>query len=106
METMGEMFEHMMVFAKVVETGSITKAAEQLKITKSSVSKRLSDLESALGVKLMQRTTRRSHLTEAGELYLRKSQMILEEVRTLIAALCIGIRENGMIIIVALPKIL
>ncbi len=80
---MSEMFEHMMVFAKVVETGSITKAAEQLKITKSSVSKRLSDLESALGVKLMQRTTRRSHLTEAGELYLRKSQMILEEVESL-----------------------
>ncbi len=55
---MGQL-EDMYIFLRVVETGSITKAAEQMNIAKSAVSKRLSLLEQKLGIKLINRTTRK-----------------------------------------------
>lgn len=76
---MGQL-ENMQIFAKVVEAGSITKAAEQLNLAKSAVSKRLNELEQRLGVKLINRTTRKSSLTEAGITYFRQSKLILDEV--------------------------
>lgn len=57
------------VFTAVIETGSFSKAAGKLGVTKSSVSKRISGLEAQLGVKLLHRTTRKLSLTEAGERY-------------------------------------
>ncbi|HEY0720279.1 MAG TPA: LysR family transcriptional regulator [Gammaproteobacteria bacterium] len=54
------------VFAKVVELGNFGKAAEQLGLTRSAVSKHVSRLESGLGVKLLHRTTRAMSLTDAG----------------------------------------
>ena len=54
------------VFAKVVDLGSFGKAAEQLGMTRSAVSKHVSRLESGLGVKLLHRTTRAMSLTDAG----------------------------------------
>lgn len=62
---MGQL-ENMRIFITVVETGSITRAAERLNLAKSAISKRLSELEQQLGVKLLNRTTRTSSLTEAG----------------------------------------
>ncbi|MCG7588778.1 LysR family transcriptional regulator, partial [Photobacterium sp. OFAV2-7] len=76
---MGQL-EDMHVFIRVVETGSITKAAEQLNLAKSAVSKRLSELENRLNSKLINRTTRKSSLTEAGTLYYQQVKQILEEV--------------------------
>lgn len=76
---MGQL-EDMHVFVRVVETGSITKAAEQLNLAKSAVSKRLSELENRLNSKLINRTTRKSSLTEAGTLYYQQVKLILEEV--------------------------
>lgn len=76
---MGQL-EDMQVFARVVETGSITKASEQLNLAKSAISKRLSELENRLGSKLINRTTRKSSLTEAGTLYYQHVKLILEEV--------------------------
>ncbi len=79
---MGQL-ESMQVFARVVEAGSITKAAEQLNLAKSAVSKRLRELEGRLGLKLINRTTRKSSLTEAGTLYYQRVKLILEEVEVL-----------------------
>ncbi len=57
------------VFTAVIEHGSFSKAACYLGITKSAVSKRISALEDQMGVKLLQRSTRKLSLTEAGERY-------------------------------------
>jgi DNA-binding transcriptional LysR family regulator len=54
-----EHLTEMMTFAKVVETRSFSAAAEELKTSKSLVSKQIGNLESALGVRLLNRTTRR-----------------------------------------------
>ncbi|MBA6233621.1 MULTISPECIES: LysR family transcriptional regulator [unclassified Colwellia] len=76
---MGQL-EDMYIFLRVVETGSITKAAEQMNIAKSAVSKRLSLLEQKLGIKLINRTTRKSSITEAGQRYYHRSKLIVDEV--------------------------
>jgi DNA-binding transcriptional LysR family regulator len=68
-------------FAAVVEKGSFTAAAEALDISKPVVSKQVSQLEKYLGVQLLQRTTRRLRLTEAGEVFIRYSQRIVAEAR-------------------------
>ena len=68
-------------FAAVVEAGSFTAAAEALGVSKSVVSKQVSHLERHLGVQLLQRTTRRLHLTQAGEVFASYTQRIMSEVR-------------------------
>jgi DNA-binding transcriptional LysR family regulator len=55
------------VFCRVVDTGSFTKAAEQLVLSRAVVSKYITRLEARLGARLLHRTTRRLSLTEAGE---------------------------------------
>ena len=79
---MGQL-EDMAMFVRVVEAGSINKAAEQLNIAKSAVSRRLKDLETRLGSQLISRTTRQSNLTQAGEQYYQKVHHILSEVDAL-----------------------
>ena len=56
------------IFAKVVEAKSFTKGAKLLGMPKPSVSRRVANLEESLGVRLLQRTTRRLELTEAGRI--------------------------------------
>ncbi|MES0882806.1 LysR family transcriptional regulator [Roseibium sp. SCP14] len=58
------------VFAAVAETGSFSKAADRLGLSKSAVSRRVSALERHLSVRLLERTTRHLRVTEAGERYL------------------------------------
>lgn len=79
---MGQL-EDMAMFVRIVEAGSITKAAEQLNIAKSAVSRRLKELETRLGSQLISRTTRQSNLTQAGEQYYQKVCHILSEVDAL-----------------------
>jgi DNA-binding transcriptional LysR family regulator len=62
------------MFVKVVETGSFTAAAAGLRLPKSSVSRGVSALEEALGARLLQRTTRRLHLTDAGRRYFQRAR--------------------------------
>ena len=76
-------FEEMRQFVRVVEAGSISKAAEQLGLAKSGVSRRLAELEARLGVRLLNRTTRRSSLTEAGRTYYAGSVKLLSDVAEL-----------------------
>ena len=68
------------VFVKVVQAGSFSQAARLLNMPNSTVSAKVAALEKSLGVTLLQRTTRRLHLTEAGEGYFRRCLRALEEL--------------------------
>lgn len=68
----------MLFFAEVVERGGFAAAGRALGIPKSRLSRRVSDLETQLGVRLLQRTTRKISLTEVGEAYLRHCQALRE----------------------------
>ncbi len=70
----------MAVFAQVVEDGGFTAAARRLGLAKSSVSKQVAQLEDRLGVRLLERTTRRIRLTEAGARYFESCRRIVAEV--------------------------
>src|SRR3546814_4407499 len=59
--------EALVVFAKVVESGSLSKAAVLLDMPKSTVTRKVSRLESQLGEKLLRRSTHRITVTELGE---------------------------------------
>ncbi len=59
----------LLVFARVVQTGSFTAAARSLKMPKSTVSRKVSDLEERMGAQLLQRTTRALRLTDVGHAY-------------------------------------
>ncbi len=73
-------FADMQVYVSVVESGSISAAAERLNLAKSAVSRRLAELEARLGVSLIQRTTRRLNLTDSGRDYYTRCVAILADV--------------------------
>jgi len=68
-------------FSAVVEKGSFTAAAKALGISRPVVSKQVALLEQQLGVQLLHRTTRRLHLTHAGEVFASYSRQIISDVR-------------------------
>lgn len=70
-------FDQLTAFVKVAELGSYTRAAEALDLSRTLLSRRVMALEESLGARLIQRTPRRLHLTEAGERYLARAQAIL-----------------------------
>ncbi len=70
----------MRVFARVMERGSFAAAAEDLGLTPSAVSKVVSRLEDRLGVRLIERTTRRLALTPEGETFLDRTRRILADI--------------------------
>lgn len=65
-------------FVVIAQMGSISRAAERLGVAKSGVSRRLSDLETRLGVQLVVRTTRQFSLTEEGQTFLGKAEAALD----------------------------
>jgi DNA-binding transcriptional LysR family regulator len=69
----------MYFFAEVVDRGGFAAAGRALGLPKSKLSRRVAELEQRLGVRLLQRTTRKLSLTEAGELYHRHAVAIREE---------------------------
>ena len=69
----------MFLFASVAHAGSFTAAADSLSIPKSTLSRRISELESELNIRLLERSTRSLHLTEAGKVYLQYCERIREE---------------------------
>jgi DNA-binding transcriptional LysR family regulator len=75
------------VFVKVVEAGSFSAAARRLEMPKATVSARVARLEKRLGLRLIQRTTRRLRVTEAGEQYFHHCAAALREVELAEAAL-------------------
>src|SRR5262249_36397597 len=70
----------MVVFARVVERGSFAAAAHDLGLSASAVSKLLARLEGRLGVRLINRTTRRLALTAEGTTYLKRSRASLAAI--------------------------
>ncbi|RWH84425.1 MAG: LysR family transcriptional regulator [Mesorhizobium sp.] len=68
------------VFARVVETGSFTAAARLLAMPKTTVSRRVAALEREVGVRLLQRTTRSLNVTDAGRLYYEQSSQALRTI--------------------------
>ncbi|MEL6997731.1 MAG: LysR family transcriptional regulator [Pseudomonadota bacterium] len=71
-------FEDLKAFVQVVESGSLTRAAEVLQVATSAVSRRIKDLEGRLGTQLLQRTTRQMRLTASGETFQRRAVEILQ----------------------------
>lgn len=67
-------------FVRVAELGSFTKAADELDVSRTMASKHVMDLEAELGAKLLNRTTRTVHLTEAGEHYLDRARDALDRL--------------------------
>ena len=76
-----DVFQTMRFFMAVAQSGSFTAAAELLDTTTTNVSKAVSSLEARLQTRLINRTTRRLALTEAGARYLQRCERILDEVR-------------------------
>jgi DNA-binding transcriptional LysR family regulator len=71
----------MLLFAEVVERGGFAAAGRALGLPKSRLSRRVAALEAQLGVRLLQRTTRKLSLTEVGEAYLRHCQALRESAQ-------------------------
>lgn len=70
----------MHAFVTVVNEGSFTRAADRLEMSPQLVSKYVSQLEQHLGVRLLNRTTRKIHLTEAGTRYQHLAQQVLNDI--------------------------
>jgi DNA-binding transcriptional LysR family regulator len=75
-----DMLQAIRAFAQVASVGSFTTAAQKLDVGTSQVSRAIADLETHLNVRLLNRTTRRVALTEAGERYLSHCEVILKHL--------------------------
>lgn len=73
-------FDAMQAFARVVETGSFTKAAETLHLSKTSVTQLVQQLEARLRVRLLNRTTRKVNVTADGAAYYERVVRLLAEI--------------------------
>lgn len=71
-----------LMFSKVVETKSFTAAALVLGVPKSTVSRKLAQLEERLGVRLIQRTTRKLSLTDVGQVYYERIRTVITDIAT------------------------
>lgn len=67
-------------FVRVVESGSFVRAAERLQLSTSALSQRVADLESHLGTRLLNRTTRKLSLTESGQAFFERSVALLADL--------------------------
>ncbi len=73
-------FQEMRVFAAVVDAGSFVGASESIEMSKPAVSRHVAALEARLGVRLLQRTTRKLSLTDEGEVFYARCKELLVEV--------------------------
>src|SRR5687768_3931880 len=70
----------LMLFARVVDEGSFSRAAERVGLPKSTVSRRIAALEAQLGERLLLRTTRKLTVTDFGHSVLEHAQQVASEV--------------------------
>lgn len=73
-------FASMEAFVRVVDSGSFTRAAERLGVTRAAISKHVRQLEEHLGVRLLNRTTRQVALTETGATFYERASSILDDM--------------------------
>jgi len=90
-------------FAGVLEAGSFRGAAQALRVPRSTVSRKIAELEDRLGVRLLERTTRSVRLTEAGAAYHRQVAPALEALREAERALSTGQAEPSGRLRIAAP---
>jgi DNA-binding transcriptional LysR family regulator len=76
-----ELLRDMALFVEVAKTKSFSKAAAVLGIPNSSLSRRITELEKTVGLRLFNRTTRRTELTDAGQIYYERCKIIVEEAQ-------------------------
>ncbi len=69
----------LLVFARVVQTGSFTAAGAALRMPKSTVSRKITELEARVGAQLLQRTTRKLRLTDVGRAYFEHAERVVAE---------------------------
>ncbi|MBX2803355.1 MAG: LysR family transcriptional regulator [Myxococcales bacterium] len=81
------------IFVSVVETGSFVDAARVTKLSKSTVARRIDELESSLGVRLLQRSTRTSQLTEAGRSFYERCRRIVDDIDDAVSSVTTHQRE-------------
>lgn len=96
----------MQTFVQIVSAGSFTRAAEQLLVPKARVSQRLQALEAALGVRLLERTTRALRLTDDGRVYHERCLQLLADMEETEQALRGGhARPRGLLRVDAVAAI-
>jgi DNA-binding transcriptional LysR family regulator len=93
----------MQTFAKVVETGSFTKAAEALGLSRTMATVHVGRLEEHLRVRLLNRTTRRLSLTEAGAAYYERCAALLAEMASLESSLEAMVEEPAGVLKISAP---
>lgn len=93
----------MALFVEVARVRSFRRAAEALGIPNSTLSRRISELEKAIGLRLLHRTTRKIELTEAGQLYYARSKHIVDEARLVHEQLGEMLEQPSGILRVSLP---
>lgn len=76
-----ELLNYMRLFVEVARTRSFRRAAEALDMPNSTLSRHIAELEKTIGLRLLHRSTRKVELTEAGEVYFKRCQSIVEEAR-------------------------
>jgi DNA-binding transcriptional LysR family regulator len=72
--------QQMSSFVAVVDAGSFVGAADATGMSKAAVSRHVGELEKRLGVRLLQRTTRRLSLTEEGRMFFERAKELLESI--------------------------
>ena len=96
----------MRVFQQVIDTGGFAAAARALDLSPATVTRLVGDLEQHLGARLIQRTTRKLSLTEAGDAYLLRLRNIMHEIEDAEAGAAASTQElKGMLHLVATPAI-
>lgn len=100
---MADSIQEMAVFARVVGAGSLSAAARELGLSPALVSRRLAALESRLGVRLINRTTRSLHLTDDGATYYEACARVLADIEEADATVSAGRVEPRGTLRVALP---
>lgn len=93
-----------LIFVKVVDSGSFTKAAEFLKQPKSRISRRLAALERSLGTQLIYRTTRQMQLTETGKDYYRRCSPLIEDLENANNAMTTHAEELSGVLRITAPE--
>ena len=95
-------FAELRAFVEVVRTGAFVKAAEALDLSKTAVSRQVGELEKRLGVRLLNRTTRRLSLTEEGQRFHEHARTVLADLESAEADVMTRAREvTGLLRITA-----
>jgi DNA-binding transcriptional LysR family regulator len=95
----------MAVFVRVVERGSMSRAGRELRLTPPAVTKRISKLEDRLGVRLLNRTTRRVQVTEDGARYYEDCARILADIDAAESALTLARGMPHGLLRISLPTL-